>query len=146
MPWTLLIRILTGVFFWRLAGARRRAAAAQAAGRTAGRAAASSPAMRRRIREARETASLASHLFVAVGFGVATALCLTGGTSSVVLSPRWIGAVLLAVGLFFAGLTIREARLARRLVTVRRLRRRDRQLLDEVRPARSRAEGRDERG
>jgi hypothetical protein len=134
MPWTLLIRILTGVFFWRLAGARRRAAAAQAAGRTAGRAAASSPAMRRRIREARETASLASHLFVAVGFGLATALCLAGGTSSVVLSPRWIGAVLLAVGLFFAALTIREARLARRLVTVRRLRRRDRQLLDEVRP------------
>ena len=134
MPWTLLIRILTGVFFWRLAGARRRAAAAQAAGRTAGRAAASSPAMRRRIREAREAASLASRLFVTVGLAVATALCLAGGTSSVVLTPRWLGAVLLAVGLFFAALTIREARLARRLVTVRRLRRRDRQLLDEVRP------------
>jgi hypothetical protein len=134
MPWTLLIRILTGVFFWKLVGARRRAAAAQAAGRTAGRAAASSPAMRRRIREARETASLASRLLITFGFGIATALCLAGGTSSVVLSPRWIGAVLLAVGLFFAVLTIREAGLARRLVRVRRLRRRDRQLLDEVRP------------
>ncbi|MEO8897686.1 MAG: hypothetical protein ABI352_00525 [Candidatus Dormibacter sp.] len=134
MPWTLLIRILTGVVFWRLAGARRRAAAAHAAGRTAGRAAASSPAMRRRVREARETASLASRLFITVGFGMATALCLAGGTSSVVLSPRWIGAVLLAVGLFFAVLTVREASLARRLVRVRRLRRRDRHLVDEVRP------------
>jgi hypothetical protein len=133
MPWTLLIRILTGVLFWRVAGARRRAAAAQAAGRTAGRAA-SSPATRRRIREARETASLASRLFIAFGFGLATALCLAGGTSSVVLSPRWLGAVLLAAGLFFAVLTIREATLARRLVRIRRLRRRDRQLLDEVRP------------
>jgi uncharacterized membrane protein YbhN (UPF0104 family) len=133
MPWTLLIRILTGVFFWRLAGARRRAAAAQMASRTAGRAAASSPAMRRRIREARETASLASRLLVTVGFGIATALCLAGGTSSVVLSPRWIGAVLLVVGVFFAVLTIREALLARRLVRVRRLRRRDRDLRTEVR-------------
>jgi hypothetical protein len=134
MPWTLLIRILTGVFFWRLAGARRRAAAAQAAGRTAGRAAATSPAMRRRIREVRETASLASRLFITFGFGIATALCLAGGTSSVVLSPRWLGAVLLAAGVFFAVLTFREATLARRLVKVRRLRRRDRALLDEVRP------------
>jgi hypothetical protein len=133
MPWTLLIRILTGVFFWRLAGARRRAAAARAAGRTAGRAAASSPAMRRRIREAREAASLASRLFVTVGFAVATALCLAGGTSSVVLTPRWLGGVLLAVGLVFAVLTVREARLARRLVKVRRLRRRDRELRGEVR-------------
>ncbi|HEY7926271.1 MAG TPA: hypothetical protein VIG86_02490 [Candidatus Dormibacteraeota bacterium] len=133
MPWTLLIRILTGVLFWRLAGARRRAAAAQAAGRTAGRAAASSPAMRRRVREARETASLASRVLITVGFGTATALCLAGGTSSVVLSPRWIGGVLLGVGFFFAVLTIREARLARRLVKVRRLRRRDRELRGEIR-------------
>lgn len=134
MPWTLLIRILTGVFFWRLAGARRRAAAAQAAGRTAGRAAASSPAMRRRISEARETASLASRLLVTAGFAIATALCLSGGTSSVILSPRWLGAVLLAAGVVFAVLTVREARLARRLVRVRRLRRRDRALRGEVRP------------
>lgn len=134
MPWTLLIRLLTGVFFWRLAGARRRAAAAHAAGRTAGRAAATSPAMRRRIREARETASLASRLLITLGFGMATALCLAGGTSSVVLSPRWLGAVLLAAGVFFGVLTFREATQARRLVRIRRLRRRDRQLLDEVRP------------
>ncbi len=134
MPWTLLIRILTGVLFWRVAGARRRAAAAQAAGRTAGRAAAGSPAMRRRIREARETASLASRLFITFGFALATALCLAGGTSSVVLSPRWLGAVLLAAGVFFGVLTAREATLARRLVRIRRLRRRDRQLLDEARP------------
>lgn len=132
MPWTLLIRLLTGALFLRFAGARRRAAAAQAAGRTAGRAAASTPAIRRRMRDARETASLASRLFVVVGFATATSLCLAGGTSSVLLSPRWLGGLLLAFGLGFAVLTIREARLARALVRVRRLRRRDQQLRGEV--------------
>jgi hypothetical protein len=133
MPWTILIRLLSSLVFWRLAGARRRAAAAQGAGRAAAGAAASSPALRRRIREARETASLASRVVIVFGFAMATALCLAGGTSSVVLSPRWLGGVLLGVGVFFAVLTLREARLARRLVRVRRLRRRDRQLRSEVR-------------
>ncbi|MBJ7609254.1 MAG: hypothetical protein JF887_07455 [Candidatus Dormibacteraeota bacterium] len=88
--------------------------------------------MRRRVREAREAASLASHVLVAVGFGIATGLCLTGGFSSVVLSPRWLGGVLLAMGLGFAVLFVREALLARALVRTRRLRRRDRQLRAEV--------------
>jgi hypothetical protein len=131
MPWSLLIRLLSGVLFWRLAGARRRAAAGQAAGRAAGRVA-SSPAMRRRIREARETASLASHLAVVFAFALATSLCIAGGTSSVILSPRWLGGVLLAVGAGFATLTFREARLARAIVRTRRLRRRDQQLRREV--------------
>jgi membrane protein implicated in regulation of membrane protease activity len=105
---------------------------AQAAGRTAaGRA--NSAAMRRRVREARETASLFSRLLVVIGFALATALCIAGGTSSVVLSPRWLGGVLLAFGAGFAVLTFREARLARALVNTRRLRRRDRQLRGEVR-------------
>lgn len=133
MPWTILIRLFSSLVFWRLAGARRRAATAGAAGRAAGRAAAGSPTVRRRIREARETASLASRLIVVLGFSMATTLCLAGGTSSVVLSPRWLGAVLLAAGCFFAILTVREARLARQLVRVRRLRRRDRQLRSELR-------------
>jgi hypothetical protein len=135
MPWTLLIRLLSGVLFWRVAGARRRAAAGQAASRAAGRAAgraATSPAMRRRIRDARETASLLSRLVVVSGFGLATALCLAGGTSSVVLSPRWLGVVLLVLGAGFAVLTFREARLARAIVRTRRLRRRDQQLRSEV--------------
>ncbi|MGH7721552.1 MAG: hypothetical protein ACRENL_01785 [Candidatus Dormibacteria bacterium] len=132
MPWSLLIRLLSGVLFWRLAGARRRAAAGQGAARAAGRAAASSPALQRRIRHARETASLLSRVVLASGFGVATALCLAGGTSTVVLAPRWLGAVLLAAGVVFAVLTLREARLARAIVRSRRLRRRDQQLRREV--------------
>jgi hypothetical protein len=132
MPWSLLIRLLSGLLFWRLAGARRRAAAGQFAGRTAGRAAASSPALRRRIRDARETASLLSRVAVTTGFGLATALCLAGGTSSVVLSPRWLGGMLLAIGVGFAALTIREARLARVMVNTRRLRRRDQRLRSEM--------------
>jgi hypothetical protein len=69
---------------------------------------------------------------VVFGFALATALCLAGGTSSVVLSPRWLGGVLLALGVGFAILTFREARLARAIVRIRRLRRRGQELRREV--------------
>ena len=128
MPWTLLLRLVSAVFFWRILGARRRAAT----GRAFGTAAASSPALRRRVRDAREAASLLSRLLIVMGFGMATALCIAGGTSSVILSPRWRGGVLLAFGAGFAVLTIREARLARVLVNARRLRRRDQRLRSEL--------------
>jgi hypothetical protein len=128
MPWTLLIRLLSGLLFWRLLRNRRRTAAQ----RSFGSATARNPAVARRVRDAREAASLLSRLAVTLGFGVATALCLAGGTTSAVLSPRWLGGVLLALGAFFAVLTIREALVARRLVTTRRLRRRDQRLRSEV--------------
>ncbi|MDQ6848300.1 MAG: hypothetical protein M3019_12095 [Candidatus Dormibacteraeota bacterium] len=128
MPWSFLIRLLSGFLFWRLLGNRRRTAAQRAFGAASGR----NPQLARRVRDAREAASLLSRLAVTVGFGIATALCLAGGTSSVVLSPRWLGGVLLAMGVLFAVLTLREARLARRLVAARRLRRRDQRLRGEV--------------
>jgi hypothetical protein len=128
MPWSLLIRLLSGFIFWRLLGNRRRSATQRAFGAASAR----SPAVARRVRDARDAASLLSRLVVATGFGVATALCLAGGTSSVVLSPRWLGGVLLAMGVLFAVLTVREARLARRLVAARRLRRRDQRLRSEI--------------
>ena len=59
------------------------------------------PDVARRVREAREAASLLSRLVVTAGFGVATALCIAGGTTTAVLSPRWLGGVLLALGAFF---------------------------------------------
>jgi hypothetical protein len=128
MPWSLLIRLLSGLVFWRLLGNRRRTAAQRAFGS----ATANRPAVAKRVRDARDAASLLSRLAVATGFGIATALCLAGGTSSAVLSPRWLGGVLLALGVFFAVLTIREALVARRLVVTRRLRRRDQRLRGEV--------------
>ncbi len=88
--------------------------------------------MAQRVRQARELGSLLSRLLVTAGFGLATALCLAGGTSSALLSPRWLGGVLLAAGVTFAVLTFREARLARAIVTERRLRRRDRRLRAEL--------------
>ena len=130
MPWQLLFRLLSGLFLWR-AAARRRAAAVPGA-RAAPGSAGTGAVVQRRLRDIRETASLASRLVVVVGFAAATALCLAGGTSSVVLSPRWLGGVLLGVGAFFAVMTLREARLARRLVAMRRLRRRDQVLRREV--------------
>ncbi|MBJ7593715.1 MAG: hypothetical protein JF886_02450 [Candidatus Dormibacteraeota bacterium] len=128
MPWSLLIRLLSGFVFWRLLGNRRRTAAQRAFGSATAR----NPAVAQRVRDARDAATLLSRLVVATTFGIATALCLAGGTSSVVLSPRWLGGVLLAMGVLFAMLTIREARLARRLVAMRRLRRRDNRLREEV--------------
>jgi hypothetical protein len=128
MPWSLLIRFLSGFIFWRLLGNRRRSAARRAYGSAAAR----NPAIAQRIRDARDAASLLTRLAVATGFGVATALCLAGGTSSVVLSPRWLGAVLLALGAGFGYLTVREALLARRLVATRKLRRRDQKLRSEI--------------
>ena len=128
MPWTLLIRLLSGFLFWRLLGNRRRTAAQ----RTFGSATARNPAVAQRVRDARDAASLLSRLAIATGFGVATALCLAGGTTSVVLNPRWLGGVLLALGAFFAVLTVREAVLARRLVATRRLRRRAQRLRSEL--------------
>ncbi len=93
--------------------------------------AARNPEVARRVRDAREAATLSSRLAVTAGFGVATALCVAAGTTTAVLSPRWLGGVLLAVGVVFAVLTLREARLARRLVATRRLRRRDQRLRSE---------------
>ena len=126
MPWALVLRVLSGLLFWRFVAARRRAAAGPVGGRRPG------PAVAERVRNAREAASLVSRLAVVAGFATATALCLAAGTSSVVLSPRWLGGVLLAGAAVFGVLTIREARLARAIVTLRRLRRRDRRLRSEV--------------
>jgi hypothetical protein len=128
MPWSIIIRLLSGLLFWRLMGNRRRTAARRAFGSATAR----NPSAARRVRDAREAAALLSRLAVAVGFGVATALCLAGGTSSVVLSPRWLGGVLLALGAVFAVLTFREARSARRVVATRRLRRRDQRVRGEL--------------
>lgn len=122
MPWGLLARLASMLVIARLASSRRRQTAAARAG---GRVYASSPAVRRTVRNARETAGLLWRLVVALVFGIATSLCIAAGTSSAVLSPKWLGAVLLAVGVVFAVLTIREALTARTLVTQRRLRRRD---------------------
>lgn len=121
MPWSLLIRLASGLLFWRLMGARRRQAAARAAGKVA----AAAPDWGHRVRSAREAASLLSRIVVTTGFGLATALCISGGTSSAVLGPRWLGFVLIAAGLFFAVLTVREALVARAMVRARRLRQRD---------------------
>ena len=128
MPWSLLIRLLSGFVFWRLLGNRRRTAAQRAFGSATAR----NPDIARRVRDARDAASLLSRVVVASTFGIATMLCIAGGTSSAVLSPRWLGGVLLAMGVLFGVLTIREARLARRLVAARRLRRRDQRLRSEI--------------
>lgn len=129
MPWTLLFRLASGLLVWRLMGARRRQAAVQVGGRAA---AAARPEWGRRARDAREAATLLSRLVVTAGFGLATSLCIAAGTTTSALGPRWLGGVLLAVGLGFALLTMREALVARTMVRERRLRRRDQRVRTEV--------------
>ena len=124
MPWQLLFRLASGILLWRLAANRRR-------GGPNARPFPPLPGMQR-VRDLQETASLLSRVAITAGFGVATALCIAAGTSSAVLSPRWLGGVLLAAGAVFAVVTLREARAARAMVTMRRLRRRDRRLRGEV--------------
>lgn len=88
--------------------------------------------MQRAVRNARESASLAWHLVVAVVFAIAMSLCIAAGLSSAVLSPKWLGGILLGIGVVFAIFAVHEALLARTLVSQRRLRRRDARLRGEV--------------
>lgn len=128
MPWGFLARLLTAFLLHRLRGARGR----HAVGPAFRAAAAGSPVLQQRLRNARELAALLWRLILTVGFGVATGLLVAAGTSTTVLSPRWLGIVLLIVAVPFAVLTIREARGARALVQVRRLRRRDQRVRAEL--------------
>src|ERR1035437_5244637 len=64
MPWTLLLRLVSADFFWRILGARRRAAT----GRAFGAAAASSPALGRRLPAARAAGPPLSRPLLGVRF------------------------------------------------------------------------------
>lgn len=75
------------------------------------------------IAAVREGASLLTQAVVTAGLLLAAALLATAGTSSAVLSPRWLGGVLLGLALVFAILGLLEARRLRRAVLVRRHRR-----------------------
>ena len=80
-------------------------------------------AVRARLAGPTEVALVMLRLFEVVVLGAAVTVLVTAGTTSAVLTPRWVGGVLLGLALVIAVFTIREVRIARRMVTARRRRR-----------------------
>ncbi|MHB8717965.1 MAG: hypothetical protein ACYDAC_03610 [Candidatus Dormibacteria bacterium] len=128
MPWGLLTRLASMLVVARVVRSRRQR---RGVGKGA-RFAASGAPVQRAWRNAQEAAGLAWRLVVTALFAVAASLCLAAGTSSVVLSPAWLGIVLLVFAAGFAVLALREALGARAVVRRRRLRRRDARVRGEL--------------
>ena len=131
MPWVLvvrwLVRLAVGLAFWRVA-TQRRAATANAGAplrrppvppRIDPRAAAAA---------VREGASLGWRVLSAAVFLVAAVVLLTAGITTTVLSPRWLGGLLLALALAALCVSAVEVRAALMLLAARRRRRHDRDL------------------
>ena len=139
MPWSVLVRmiarVVAGLFFWRMATARRGAY------RTAG-----GPPLqdtppqpkpgridtRDAVRRLREGASLGWRAFAATTLVVATALLVTGGVTLTVLTPRWLGIVLLVLAAVALAAAAVEVLAARRLLALRRRRRRETELRRQI--------------
>ncbi|TMC51093.1 MAG: hypothetical protein E6J14_01245 [Chloroflexi bacterium] len=138
MPFGVLARLLTRLLMLGALGAlrRRTTPGAPPPWRTPGTGPASAPpsspgaaadqvraAVRARLAGPTEVALVMLRLFEVVVLGAAVTVLVTAGTTSAVLTPRWVGGVLLGLALVIAVFTIREVRIARRMVTARRRRR-----------------------
>ena len=138
MPFALIVRTLARLaatlFAWRMATARRGAygAAGGPQVRGAHRPRGSRLDSRSAVVRLRESASLGWRVAAAAVLLVAAALLVTGGTTLTVLSPRWLGILLLVTAVAaFAGV-IAEVLSARRIVALRRRRRHDADLRRQV--------------
>jgi hypothetical protein len=131
MPWAILIRLVArlaaGLFLWRLATRRRRAYAG-------GQGAPGATPRPRHIDP--QAAMIAVRTSVSLGWrALITAVCVTAaavlgvaGVTIVVLTPRWLGAILLAAGVAAAVAAWFEGRLLFVALRERRRRRRDERL------------------
>ena len=136
MPWAVVLRAIArlaaGLFLWRAATARRGAY------RTAGgpplQHAAPPPRLRNRdaLRRVRETVSLGWRAIAATVFIAASALLLTGGVTLTVLSPRWLGIVLLILASVAIAAAVGEIVAACRTLETRRRRRHDEELRRQI--------------
>ncbi len=130
MPWAIVIRLLArlaaSLFFWRIATNRRRA---YAGGQPV-------PGATPKARIDAQAAVIAvrnSILFtwralLTVACLAATTLLLVAGLTIVVLTPRWLGAILLAAALATGWATWFEGRVLVVAVRMRNRRRRDERL------------------
>jgi hypothetical protein len=132
MPWVLvlrwLVRLAVGLAFWRVTTRRR------AGGYTATTPPLQRDAPRPRVdaRAAaaaiREGASLGWRTVSFAGFLIAGAVLVTAGLTTTILSPRWLGGVLLGLALIALVAAGLEARALFRLLSRRRRRRHDQDL------------------
>src|SRR5579864_186406 len=102
MPWSVIIRAIVrlaaGLFLWRAATARRGAYGTAGGPPLQARPAQPKPGRldtRDALRRFREGASLGWRLLSAAVLVVATALLGIGGVTLTVLTPRWLGILLL---------------------------------------------------
>ena len=130
MPWAIAIRLLArlaaSLFFWRMATRRRTA-------QTGGQAVPGATPKARIDAQAAVMAVKTSILLtwralLTATFLSATAVLLVSGLTIVVLGPRWLGAILLAVALATAWATWFEGRVLLVAVRMRSRRRRDERL------------------
>lgn len=130
-----IVRIAAGMFAWRMATARRGAAAAAPAGRMQEAGAAPGPLhldARHAAARLRDAASLSWRVFAGGVLLTATALLVTGGVTLTVLSPRWLGIVLLVLAGAALFAAAGELLAVRRMIASRRFRRRAEALRREV--------------
>src|ERR1017187_7310981 len=125
MPWAIVIRLLARVrgslFFWRLATSRRRAfAGGQPVPGATPKARIDAEAA---VMAVRASILLTWRALLTAVFLTATAVLMVAGVTIVILSPRWLGAILLAGAVATGGATWFEGRV---LVLAARMRRRPR--------------------
>ena len=132
MPWVLvlrwLVRLAVGLAFWRVTTRRR------AGGYTTTTPPLQRPTQRPRVdaRAAaaaiREGASFGWRTVSFAGLLIAGAVLVTAGLTTTILSPRWLGGVLLGLALIALVAAGFEARALIRLLSRRRRRRHDQDL------------------
>jgi len=127
MPWVLLlrwiVRIAAGLLFWRLATARRRAYANGAPPqRAAGTRSVDGQAVAQAIREG---VSIGWHVAAVAVLAVFASVLITAGVATAVLSPRWLGGVLLGLAVIAVLALGAEARVLWQEIAARRRRRHD---------------------
>jgi hypothetical protein len=131
MPWAIVIRLLgrliAGLFFWRLATHRRRAYAnGQGAPGTA-------PKPRQidaqaAIDAVRTSVSLTWRALLTAAYAAGSAVLVVAGVTILVLTPRWLGAILLAAGIAAGVAAVFEGRRLFLTLRARSRRRRDERL------------------
>jgi hypothetical protein len=130
MPWAIVIRLLArlaaSLFFWRLATGRRRAfAGGQAVPGATPKARIDAEAA---VMAVRASILLTWRALLTATFLTATAVLLVAGITIAILTPRWLGAILLAGALVTGAATWFEGRVLVVAVRMRNRRRRDERL------------------
>jgi hypothetical protein len=121
MSWRILFRVASLLLAGRTMARQRRARSG-----SAGPPRPTLPGqLARRLSAVRRDAGIAARIFTLGVFLAASGVLATAGTSSAVLTPRWLGVVLLTLAAAAGVAAFLEARGLRRAIVLRRLQRRD---------------------